>query len=79
LEKKLQEILKEMYAGVQKFVSNASSVIACVTMQTFIRNGYQQQANWVHSGNPAMLGTLLLDWCHTVNSILSKFVDSKQK
>lgn len=51
-----------MYADVHKFISNTSSAIVCVTMQTFVINEYQQ-ASWIHSRNPTILGTLLLDWC----------------
>lgn len=57
--RKLQKIFKEMYAGVHKSVSNFSSAIACVVVQTFIINEYGLQAHWVHNGNLVMSGTRL--------------------
>lgn len=48
-----------MYAGVHKSVSNFSSAIACVLMQTSIINQYELQAHWIHNGNLVMLGALL--------------------
>lgn len=57
--RKLQKIFKEMYAGVHKSVSNFSSAIACVLMQTSIINQYELQAHWIHNGNLVMLGALL--------------------
>lgn len=59
--RKLQNIFKEVYAGVYKSVSNFSSAIAYVVMQTFIINGYSLQAYWIHNGNLVLLGTRYLD------------------
>lgn len=57
--RKLQKIFKEMYAGVHKSVSNFSSAIACVLMQTSIINQYELEAHWIHNENLVMLGALL--------------------